>query len=82
MHFYMPYIKAEEVPLPPVEVGSKIRLIKVEREDKFTNPPSRYNPSSILQKMEEAGIGTKATRADIIEALYSRDYIKERRIGI
>ena len=80
MHFYMPYIKAEEVPLPPVEVGSKIRLIKVEREDKFTNPPSRYNPSSILQKMEEAGIGTKATRADIIEALYSRDYIKERRI--
>ena len=80
MNFYMPYIKAEEVQLPPIEVGSKVRLIKVEREDKFTNPPSRYNPSSILQKMEKVGLGTKATRADIIEALYSRDYIKERRI--
>ncbi|NIQ07581.1 MAG: DNA topoisomerase I, partial [Candidatus Korarchaeota archaeon] len=49
-------------------------------EDKFTPPPSRYNPGSLLKKMEKTGIGTKATRANIIQTLYNRKYIRDRRI--
>ncbi len=78
--FYQPYIKSEEVLLPPLQKGEKVQLKKVIREDKFTNPPARYNPSSLLKKMENEGIGTKATRADIIETLYRRGYITNRRI--
>jgi DNA topoisomerase-1 len=82
MQFYKPYIKAEEVLLPPVKEGETVRLKRVIREDKFTNPPPRYNPSSLLKKMEEYGIGTKATRADIIETLYNRRYIADERIVV
>jgi len=82
MQFYKPYIRTEEVLLPPVKEGEKVRLKRVIREDKFTNPPPRYNPSSLLKRMEEVGIGTKATRADIIETLYNRRYTTDERIVV
>jgi len=78
--FYKPYIRAEEALLPAIKEGEKVQMKLVTREDKFTKPPPRYNPSTLLQKMEEEGIGTKATRADIIETLYSRGYVAEERI--
>src|SRR5207249_8941510 len=46
----------------------------------FTQPPHPYNPSSLLKKMEDANIGTKATRAGIIDLLYARGYIREERM--
>jgi len=82
MQFYKPYVRAEEVLLPPTKEGEKIKLKQVMCDDKFTNPPPRYNPSSLLKKMEELGIGTKATRADIIETLYGRRYITDERIMV
>jgi len=82
MQFYKPYLRSEEVLLPPLKEDELIKLAQVTREDKFTTPPPRYNPSSLLKKMEEEGIGTKATRADIIETLYGRKYIAEERISI
>jgi len=82
MRFYKPYIRTEEVLLPPLKEGERIQLRQVMREDKFTKSPPRYNPSSLLKKMEEVEIGTKATRADIIETLYSRRYITEERIVV
>jgi DNA topoisomerase-1 len=68
--------------LPRIEEGDKVRLRRVIREDKFTCPQSRYNPSSLLKKMEELGIGTKATRADIIQTLYNRGYVRDERIVV
>jgi len=80
--FYKPYIRAAEALLPTVREGEKVQMKRVVREDKFIKPPPRYNPSSLLQKMEEEGIGTKATRADIIETLYGRGYVAEERIAV
>jgi len=51
-------------------------------EDNFTKPPPRYNPASLLRKMEETGIGTKATRANVIKTLYDRKYIREEKIVV
>jgi len=82
MKFYKPYIRTEEVTLPPLKEGETVQLKEIMREDKFTKPPPRYNPSSLLKKMEEVGIGTKATRADIIETLYTRKYITEERMVV
>jgi DNA topoisomerase-1 len=75
MKFYKPYLRTEEVPLPPTNEGEHVKLRQIIREDKFTKPPPRYNPSSLLKRMETEGIGTKATRADIIQTLYNRKYI-------
>jgi len=82
MKYYKPYLRTEEVSLPPIKEGEPVQLEQIIREDKFTQPPPRYNPSSLLKRMEAEGIGTKATRADIIETLYSRKYIAEERIVV
>ena len=82
LHFYEPYVKAEEVVLPPITEGQKVKVKKIILEDKFTKPPPRYNPGSLLKKMEEAEIGTKATRAGIIQTLYDRKYVRDERIVV
>ncbi len=82
LRFYRPYLKSEEVLLPPIEEGQTIKVKKVISEDKFTKPPPRYNPSSLLKKMEDTEIGTKATRANIIQTLYDRKYVREERMVV
>lgn len=80
IEFYEPYTKLEEAILPPITIGEAVTFQDVLSQEKFTQPPSRFNPSSILKLMEEENLGTKATRADIIETLYRRGYIKGERI--
>jgi DNA topoisomerase-1 len=80
LRFYEPYVRSEEAPLPQVEEGQIISIKRIIQEDKFTKPPPRYNPSSLLRKMEETEIGTKATRANIIQTLYDRNYARDERI--
>ena len=82
MRYYQPYIKFDEVQLPPIERGQIINVKKINLEEMFNEPPLRYNPSSLLKDMEEARIGTKATRADIIQTLFDRKYIEGERITV
>jgi len=78
--FYAPYVKLEEIELPAMDKGDDITIIKITMHDKETQPPKRYTQSSIIKELEKRGLGTKATRADIVERLYSRNYIKGDRI--
>jgi DNA topoisomerase-1 len=80
IQFYKPYTSEESQELPDLKVGDQIQLNKIQATKKFTEPPPRYNPSSLLRKMEDENIGTKATRAEVIEILYRRGYIKNIRI--
>ena len=82
LRFYKPHIQSEDTPLPPMQEGQKVSVKRVIVEDKFTQPPSRYNPSSLLRRMEKEEIGTKATRAGIIQTLNDRKYIREERIVV
>ena len=43
--------------------------------DKETQPPSRISQGKLIELMEERGLGTKATRADIIQKLFDRGYV-------
>jgi DNA topoisomerase I len=61
--------------LPPVRSGDRLRVVAVESMEKFEEPPSRYNQSSLLERMEKEGIGTKATRAETISTLVARGYV-------
>src|SRR2546430_3364004 len=80
IEFYKPYASDEYQKLPNLKVGNKTPITNIQAMQKFTEPPPRYNPSSLLRRMEEENIGTKATRAEIIEILYRRVYIKDIRI--
>lgn len=80
--FYKPYVKLEQRVLPELHKGDVLGNLGVEMEEKFTQPPLRYNQASLLAKMEQEQIGTKATRADIIETLFKRNYIASSKGGI
>lgn len=82
MRYYEPYVKFDEVLLPPTKKEQIVNVKKIILEEVFNEPPARYNPSSLLKDMEEARIGTKATRADIMQTLYDRRYIEGERITV
>ncbi|WP_261511540.1 type IA DNA topoisomerase [Chryseobacterium paludis] len=77
--------------LPELHVGDELKIGRAGVLEKKTKPPLLYTEASLLSAMENAGkeiendderkvlqgigIGTPATRAAIIEALFSREYI-------
>lgn len=73
--WYYPYNAPEDRLLPVLQEGDKLTVDKTEIVDKETNPPSRYGQGRLIRIMEELGLGTKATRHDIISKLYSRAYV-------
>ena len=80
VEYYQRYVTDDSRELPTLTIGDQVKVRGIEAKEKFTEPPPRYNPSSLLRKMEDENIGTKATRAEIIEILYRRGYIKETRM--
>ena len=48
-------------------------------EQKFTQPPPRYNEASLVKTLEEKGIGRPSTYASIINTIQDRDYVKKIR---
>lgn len=61
--------------LPPLKAGQTLRLDKLEKEQKFTQPPARYSEASLVRELEERGIGRPSTYAAIISTLQDRDYV-------
>ena len=82
MRFYKPYVYSPDASFGSFEIGDKVDLAGISAEDLFTLPPPRYNPSSLLKKMEREDIGTKSTRAEIIQTLYNRKYIASEKIMV
>ena len=72
--FSKPYLKVEEITLPAMKKGEKAVIDKIEKHDEETQPPSRYNQSSIIKELEKRNLGTKATRAEILDTLFRRGY--------
>lgn len=80
--FYKPYSKFKEQVLPPLKKGEQIQIKKIDLLEKQTQPPARFTQGTILKELEELGLGTKATRALILQTLYDRGYIKDKSITV
>jgi DNA topoisomerase-1 len=80
LEVYERYSAKRDKPLPPVTLGETLRVARVYSESKETQPPSRYGQGTLIEKMEDLGLGTKATRADIIQHLYDRNYVRDNPI--
>ncbi|MFH0977905.1 MAG: DNA topoisomerase I [Candidatus Woesearchaeota archaeon] len=74
--FYEPYVKLDETELPLVNAKDVLDVKKVDFVSKETQPPNRYNPSSMIKELEKKGLGTKATRAQIVDTLFQRGYVQ------
>jgi len=72
--YYGRYSGYRDADLPRVSEGDRFFVAGVSMEAKFEQKPPRYNQGRLLEKMEKEGIGTKATRADIIATLVDRGY--------
>lgn len=70
--------KSKEVEIPDLE--GEMTVIEQRTEEKETQPPKRFSPASILSELEKRNLGTKATRAAILDTLYDRGYIREKSI--
>jgi len=63
--------------LPAMAQGEGLELLKLDPQQKFTQPPPRYSEASLIKAMEENGIGRPSTYAPTISTLYDREYIKK-----
>ena len=63
--------------LPELSDGEALRLERLAPEQKFTQPPPRFNEASLVKVLEERGIGRPSTYASIINTIQDRDYVKK-----
>jgi len=76
-----PYSRSKDEEIPKVEEGQELAFAAEPWADaKETQPPSRIGQGKLIEMMEERGLGTKATRHDIIQKLYDRGYIQSNPI--
>ena len=68
---------SEDTILPDVKVGDQLSALAVNSEQKFTEPPPRFNEASLVKVLEEKGIGRPSTYASIINTIQDRDYVKK-----
>lgn len=81
MEYYQPYVKLEQKEFPDLKIGQMVEF-KPELLEKETKPPKRYTAATLIKKLENENLGTKATRAAIIETLYNRGYIADSSIRV
>lgn len=64
--------------LSSLKQGQEVGVSSVKSEQKWTEPPLRYSEADILGKMEKFGLGTPATRAEIIERLVTTEVVERQ----
>jgi DNA topoisomerase-1 len=79
--YYKPYYHVSESFLPEISKGDMVKVQRIGKVEKFTQPSPRYNQATLLETMERNGLGTKSTRAEIINTLIKRSYLNQRKSG-
>jgi DNA topoisomerase-1 len=65
----------KEIKLPKAIEGERLEIEDVKKEQRFTQPPSRYTEAGLVKLLEEKGIGRPSTYATIMETLSARNYV-------
>ena len=69
--------RGEDVELPEVKEGEKLKIIDLTSEEKFTEPPNRYSEAGLVKELEARGIGRPSTYASIMKTLEEREYVRK-----
>ncbi|NQU78514.1 DNA topoisomerase I [Candidatus Woesearchaeota archaeon] len=75
---YGKYAAQKEEELPKTIEGETVKIKETLMHDKETQPPKRYTQASIIKDLEKKGLGTKSTRANIVDNLYHRGYVTDK----
>ncbi|HJS71396.1 MAG TPA: type I DNA topoisomerase [Acidimicrobiia bacterium] len=61
--------------LPPLEEGDPLAVERLEPTGHETRPPARYTEASLVQRLEELGVGRPSTYASIMTTIQDRGYV-------
>ncbi len=67
-------MKMEESKLP--DLSGLVVIDKIRIDNKKTQPPKRYTPTSLISILEKKNLGTKSTRSMIVDTLFDRGYLE------
>jgi DNA topoisomerase-1 len=70
--------KNEARRLPALKVGDPVTAVALEPTGHSTNPPARYTEATLVQKLEELGIGRPSTYAAIVSRIIDQGYVWKR----
>lgn len=66
---------------PTIDTKDVLHLLddkSISLEQKFTQPPHRYNYASLIKELESKGIGRPSTYVEIISKITSRNYVEKQ----
>ncbi len=65
--------------IPELVVDEILELLELAREQKFTQPPPRFNEATLVKELEQRGIGRPSTYAPIVSLIQDRGYVKREK---
>ena len=68
-----------ETVLPELDEKTKVKILSVDPQQHFTQPPSRYTEAALVRTLEENGIGRPSTYAPTISTIISRGYVSREK---
>ncbi len=74
LDFYT-YSTIKQNELPQLKKGDRASFSDLSMPELQTQPPRRYTKASLIAELERLNLGTKATRAAIVDTLFKRGYI-------
>jgi len=73
---YEKYDSSKDVNLPKLKDGQELDVINKQKEQHFTEAPSRYTEAKLIKALEEEGVGRPSTYAMIIDTIEKREYVE------
>jgi len=70
--------RIEERKISDMEGEITVKDVKIEKKE--TQPPRRYSEASLVSELAKRNLGTKATRAMIVETLMKRGYVSDKQL--
>ena len=72
-------VDSVEMNLPALKEGQEVSIDRIDSDQHFTQPPSRYTEASLVRTLEENGIGRPSTYAPTISTIISRGYVSREK---
>ena len=68
--------KTKEQELPQLKEKQVVKILDLQTEEHFTNPPARYSDAGLVKELEKHDIGRPSTYAPTINTIIVRNYVE------
>lgn len=70
--------RGDDTEVPKLKEGDNLNTIKINSEEKQTEPPGRYTEAGLIKELEKRDIGRPSTYASIIRTIEERGYVTKQ----